>query len=189
MPGPVFLRGNRVDLRVLKESDDFDRCWKWINDPDCWRFLGTITPTSEERERDFFRKSDERRILLAITTKQGVHIGNIGLSDISHQHGTAATGTIIGEQKYWGKGFGTDAKMALLRYAFHELNLRKIMSRVLATNPRSLAYAETCGYRREAVFREQLCKNGEYIDLIQLAVFRPQFERAWTAYQKKLKKK
>lgn len=184
MPGPVFLSGKMVDLRLLRESDDFERCWKWINDPECRRFLGTYLPIMEPDEKDYFKQRPDD-VKLAIVTKEGVHIGNIGIHKISPKHGTAETGTLIGEKKYWGMGYGTDAKMALLRWAFDELHLRKVASRVLTTNRRSIAYSKKCGYKVEGVLREEMWKNGRYVDIVQLAVLRPDFERAWKKYQAK----
>ena len=38
---------------------------------------------------------------------------------------------MIGEKSYWGKGYGTDAKMVLLDYAFSELGFRMVKSEAL----------------------------------------------------------
>lgn len=187
MQPPVFLRGHLIDLRLLDKGEDFEHCWMWINDPDIWQYLAVGRPTSRAEEEEFFAKPRPDTMPFAIVTKEGAHIGNIGLHRISQIHGTAATGTLIGLKEFWGRGFGTDAKMTLLRFAFDALNLRKIISHVLAFNERSANYAKTCGYELEAVFREEMFKGGRYVDLLRFAVYRPQFEQAWERYQERLR--
>lgn len=185
---PVFLRGRLVDLRTLSKDTDFERCWQWISDPDVWQYLGVTRPASREEEEEFFTKPKLDSLQFAIVTKEGEHIGGIGLLRINHIHGTAVTGTLIGVKEFWGKGFGTDAKMALLHYAFGTLNLRKIISHVFAFNERSANYAKACGYELEAVLKEEIFKNGRYVDMLRFAVFRPQFEAAWERYQQSASK-
>lgn len=187
MQPPIFLRGHLVDLRLLDKDADFERCWTWINDPDVWQYLAVDRPTSRTEEEEFFAKPRPDRIPFAMVTKEGAHIGNIGLNNISRTHGTAFTGTLIGVKEFWGKGYGTDAKMALLRFAFDALNLRKILSHVLAFNERSANYAKACGYELEAVFRDEMFKAGRYVDTLRFAVYRPQFEAAWERYQERMR--
>lgn len=185
----VFLRGENVVLRPLGKSD-LPRLLRWINDPEVRHFLEAYLPMSEKDEEDWLENLGKRKpneILLAIETVDGVHIGNIGLHRIHWRDRTATTGAMIGEKEYWGKGLGTEAKMLLLDYAFNTLNLRKICSQVLAFNKRSAAYSKKCGYVEEGVFREHIFRNGEYHDLINLAVFREGFEQAREKWQKKQK--
>lgn len=187
MRPPIFLRGHLTDLRLLDETEDFERCWTWISDPDVWHFLTTERPVARSEEEEFFRKPRPDSVQFAIVTKDGAHIGNIGLTRISKTHGTAETGTMIGVKEYWGKGFGTDAKMALLRYAFDVENLRKVVSYVFAFNERSANYAKACGYELEVIHREERFRNGRYWDLLRFAVYRPQFEAAWARYQERFR--
>lgn len=191
MPGPVFLRGDRVDLRVLDKATGLEACWRWINDPRVRKFLTPFFPVSREEEEEFFTKPQPDSATLAIVARdqKDRFIGTIGFSKIHRFHRTAITGTMIGEVDCWGKGYGTEAKMLLLRYGFDTLNLRKVNSEAIAFNQRSINYSLACGYRIEGRLKQEVFRDGRYWDLVRLAVFRPQFERAWAAYQKKSKKK
>jgi RimJ/RimL family protein N-acetyltransferase len=111
-------------------------------------------------------------------------IGAIGLHRIDRQNMTAATGTSIGNKEYWGKGYGTEAKMLLLEFAFNELNLRKIYSDVIGYNERSLKYAKKCGYVEEARLPEHYFRKGKYWDKVILAVYSKEWQELWKNFTK-----
>ena len=113
-------------------------------------------------------------------------IGTMGLHQIDFRSGTAATGAVIGDAAYRSKGYGSEAKMLLLDFAFHELNLRKVYSHVVDYNKRSVAYSEKCGYVEEARIPQHYYKKGRYCDQITLAVYRKPWEKLWKQFSKTL---
>ncbi len=180
----IFLKGKRVILRPLSEND-VSQLTRWINDPQVRQFIKNSVPLNESAERNWVQSLEKRSqtdIVLGIEVK-GKLIGNIGLHRIDWKHRIATTGAIIGEKEYWGKGFGTDAKMALLNYAFNDLNLRKLVSHVYAFNERSLAYSLHCGYRVEGRLRRHRFVNGRYWDEIILGLFKSDWLPYWRKYQ------
>lgn len=182
----VFLKGRKTILRPLSKETDLSRCLRWINDPEVNQYLARYYPMSLQGETEWFDKlyKDEHSFPFAIETIEGEFIGIMGLHDIKSMDRTATTGALIGEKEYWGKGFGADAKMALLDYAFNTLNLRKICSRVIAYNKRSLAYSLRCGYEIEGTLKRHVYKKGRYYDEILLAVFKEKWLPLWRKYKK-----
>jgi RimJ/RimL family protein N-acetyltransferase len=179
----VFLRGKKTVLRPLLESD-IPLLQKWINDPDVRQFLKRIFPAMEADEREWLErmhKNPDKDVVLMIIVK-GQPIGTMGLHDINWKDRVATTGAMIGEKSFWGKGYGTDAKMALLNYAFNTLGLRKVMSRVFAFNKRSLAYSLHCGYKIEGRLSRQRFAYGRYWDEIILGLFKSQWLPYWDAF-------
>lgn len=81
-------------------------------------------------------------------------------------------------------GYGTDAKMTLLDYAFNTLNLHKMCSTVIAYNEASLHYSDKCGYILEGTRRKHIFKRGRYWDLIELGLFKKEWLPKWEIYQK-----
>lgn len=182
----IFLRGKRVILRPLSERD-VPQLTRWINDPEVRQFIKNTFPMPEGAERDWvesLKKRSSTDIVLGIEIK-GKHIGNMGLHGIDWKNQIATTGALIGEKEYWGKGYGTDAKMTLLNYAFNTLNMRKIMSRVYSFNERSLAYSLHCGYKEEGRLKQQRFANGQYWDEIILGLFKSDWLPYWQKYQNK----
>jgi len=181
----VFLTGRLVNLCPFTKGD-IPLVTRWINDQEVREFVLGIFPQTEKQEEDWFNKlgSDDKNVVLGIKTKEGVLIGIIGIHKIDWINRVATTGALIGEKEFWGKGFGTDAKMILLHYAFNTLNLRKILSNVIAFNKRSLQYSLHCGYQIEGRRRKQNFKRGQYWDLIELGVFIEEWLPIWKKYKK-----
>lgn len=181
----VFLKGARIVLRpALRE--DIPLFLRWINNPDVRYFLGSYLPMWEADEEAWVenlskRKADNIVLLLSV---DGHPIGNMGLHQIDWKNRTATTGALIGEKEYWGKGYGSEAKMLLLNYAFNTLNLRKINSSVIEFNPRSYHYSLKCGYEEEGRLKRQIFQNGRYWDEVQLAVFKKDWQPIWRQFKK-----
>lgn len=183
-PTPVFLIGKKVNLRPVHRSD-VPTLTRWINDPEIRQFMVNDFPFTEKQEEAWYEKigANDESIVLIIETKAGIMIGCMGLHEINWRDRVATTGALIGEKSYQDKGLGTDAKMALLDYAFNTLNLRKICSRVTAFNKRSLQYSLHCGYKVEGTRRQHIFKKGQYWDIIELALFKEDWLPHWKKFQ------
>ncbi len=181
----VFLEGKKVNLRPLSKAD-IPTLTRWINDPEIRDFIANILPQTETQEEEWLSKlgSDNKNIVLAIETREGELIGSMGIHGINWADRICTTGAIIGEKKYWGKGFGTDAKMHLLNYIFNTLNLRKVYSSAIAFNKRSQQYSLHCGYKIEGLKKKHIFKKGKYWDSIELCLFKEDWLPIWKKYKK-----
>lgn len=184
--GPVFISGKTIDLRVITQSciQDF---LVWFNDSRVTNNLSMYLPVAEKDEKDWVENLSAKKntdVNFAIVTKEGQHIGNIGIHGINWKDRIGTTGTVIGEPEFRGRGVGTEAKMFLLNYAFNALGLRKICSDALAFNVASQRFSEKCGYKHEGLLRKHVFKNGEYVDQVLLAVFREDWLPLWEKFQK-----
>jgi RimJ/RimL family protein N-acetyltransferase len=183
--GVVFLSGKKVNLRPPQRSD-IPLFLRWVNDPEIRDFVLGTFPWTEKMEEEWFDKvgKDDKKVTLVIETKEGKPIGTMGIHDINWQSRTGTTGAMIGEKDYWGDGYGTDAKMVLLKYLFDTLGLRRIQSSVIAFNERSLRYSLHCGYKIEGRRREHIFKQGKFWDQVDLGVFRSEWLPIWKKYQR-----
>src|SRR5947209_1299048 len=164
------LRGERVLLRPLA-STDLRRCVKWFSDPQIIRFLGRDAPVTlaeEERWfRDYERRTDEQIFAIEV---EGQHVGNLGLHKIDRVHRKAEVGIVIGEPSFWSHGYGTEAMRVVLRYGFDVLGLNKISLDVLEYNTRALRTYERLGFQREGVHREDIYKDGRFVNVIRMSI-------------------
>lgn len=181
---PTFLRGRKVNLRPVLKGD-LERAMRWVNDPDTRDFLMGHFPFTMEDEEKWLKKINDEKpnsLTLAIETSEGQHIGSMGIHRISWRDRVGTTGAIIGESEFRNKGYGTEAKILLLHHAFNCMNLRKICSKAVAFNDRSIKYSMKCGYKEEARLKEHVFRKGRYWDLVHLAVFEPDFVPVWEKY-------
>jgi len=178
-----MLEGELVRLRAL-EPGDLERCYRWMNDPEVTRFIETGRyPLSMAYEREWLEGATRNRsgffnVLLAIETKDGVHIGNAGLHGSSEEHRRAHLGIMIGEKEYWSKGYGADTVRTLLRFAFEQMNLNRVELGTFDFNERAQACYRKCGFVEEGRRREDRYIDGEYHDLLMMGILRREWERA-----------
>lgn len=185
--GVVFLEGFKTILRPPDKRTDLEAMTRWINDEEGRQFIMRCTPQTHQQEEAWFDRigSGGDDVILAMVAKTELRlIGTIGLHRIEWKNRVAVSGTLIGEPAYRNKGYGTDAKMLLLGYAFHELGLNKVASNAFATNPRSIAYSVKCGYRIEGRRRQQAFKGGRFVDIVELGILRREWEPIWRRWKK-----
>lgn len=176
----VFLEGRTTILRPYCEETDLDFFTYWMNDQEMLSLLGrTPLPITREQERDLLKEISVRDngVFLVICDKEDPNqiLGTMSLNGISYHNGHATTGALLGPTDKRGKGYGSDAKMALLHYAFHTLGLRVIGASVWSTNPRSLGAMHKCGYTVVGTRPEWRWRNGMWVDEILTQVTREDF--------------
>jgi RimJ/RimL family protein N-acetyltransferase len=188
----VFIRSEKTILRPF-EMEDVPLLLKWINDPEVRPYIATVAPQSTETEKRWIERVAEEQIQMKnmgfmIETHEGVPIGTMGLHSINLKDRHATTGAMI-IPEFRNKGYGVATKMHLLKYAFWDLNLNRVNSRVIDYNSRSLKYSEKCGYVEEGRLRRYIFKNGEYRDEVLLGVLREEWEAAFQKYQEEVRSK
>ena len=99
-------------------------------------------------------------------------IGGIGLDGIRWTHGDAFVGIGLGERAYWGKGYGTDAMKIILRYAFSELNLRRVTLDVFEYNQRGVRSYEKAGFVFEGRAHGMILRAGRRWDVLFMGILR-----------------
>ncbi|MDE1991877.1 MAG: GNAT family N-acetyltransferase [Rhizobiaceae bacterium] len=105
----------------------------------------------------------------------GAFAGEIRLDNVNLQDKRATMAIGISNPALLGKGFGTEALILLLKYAFGEMGLHRIGIRVLAYNKRAIRAYEKCGFVVEGRERETACVNGSWHDDIMMGLLDHEF--------------
>lgn len=160
--------GKLVRLVPLDEERHFENAYRWINTREVTRYLcHGYFPMTRLAEHEWFEqtsKASSNDISFAIETLGGKHIGFSGLHGIDYMHGTATTGTLIGDPSEWGKGYGTEAANLRAFYAFEILGLRLLQSSIIEGNERSLRMQQRVGYRVAGTIPGRFWKYGRWAD-------------------------
>lgn len=176
----------RVYLRAF-EGDDYIKIHKWRQDTEISRnFSGVPLFSSSLNEKKWVEDKifDKNNVSCAICLKEtNDFIGCIFLNDIDFHNRTGHIPIFIGEKEFWGKGFATDARMLMLKYAFFDRGLNRIWARVLDGNEGALKMLEKTGYKIEGKLKQANFSEGKLHDEYYLAVLKQDFEKVMVNYE------
>lgn len=174
----IILKGKKVILRPLSLKDALRFC-KWLKDREVVKFLTMYdqAPPSLKEEQEWIsqRQKDKNGVTFAIDTIDGTHIGSISLRNTKSKSKHALFGIVIGNKKYWGQGYGTEAGKLIVDYGFRKLKLHKIYLNIIAYNIRGEKSYKKIGFKREGVFREHILRDGVFHDKIWMAILRDDY--------------
>ncbi len=175
-----MLLGHNVRLRAI-EREDLPTFVRWLNDPEVRGYLEMYLPLSMAQEERWFQSLLERRdeVVLAVEARvehTWVHIGSVGLHRIDWKNRRATVGIVLGEKKFWDRGYGTEALRTLLKFAFHELGLHRVELEVYAFNARAIRCYEKVGFKQEGVRREALFRDGRFHDILVMGLLAEEFQ-------------
>lgn len=173
------IKGKKILLRAIEESD-LVLLHKWANDPPTQDIIGDIHfPSSMQFQKTWFEKlqTDQLNQRFAIEAPE---VGLIGLSSLMHidwRNNHAWHGIVLGDVDIRGKGYGIDAVMATMRYAFEELHLERLDGSMIEYNEVSINfYCEKLGWKVEGKRRNYYFRKGRYWDQIVVGITKNDYQ-------------
>ena len=145
------LETERLRLRSWQKSDEADLV-EGLNNMEVARWLAFVPHpyTDEDAKRwiEFCASIEEsdsqHEFAVELKSEQKV-IGGLSLSRINKTHGTAGGGIWLNSQ-YQGSGFGREAFGEKIRFAFEDLQLRRLENGFFVGNEASLRMQERFGF-------------------------------------------
>lgn len=121
-----------MTLMPFTEEHVTDRYIGWLNSPEVNRFLAVrnvqqTRETALEYVRAFYGDT-EKYIWGMAPPGSGEFVGTATLHQIDRYHGFAATGLMIGEKQFWGKGIAEGALQLIGDLTFGSMGLRRLFS-------------------------------------------------------------
>lgn len=169
-----MIIGEKIILREIEEKD-LDLIVKWRNDPEILRWLFSYLPLNKVKQMKWYEKylNDYTQQTFMIEAKEEkTPVGTVGLTNIDYKNQKAELTVIIGEKEYWGRGLGEEALNLLVKFAFNEMNLRKIKALVFSDNEKAIKLYEKGGFEEEEILREEIFKEGKFKDVVVMSLFR-----------------
>ena len=84
---------------------------------------------------------------------------------------------LIGDPRFRGKGYGTDATRTLISFAFNTLGLNRLILEVFAWNAPAIRLYRRCGFAKEGVLRRSRFSGGAFHDTVLMSLLREEFRR------------
>lgn len=162
------IEGERIYLRPITEEDT-DMVLEWRNSkPVVENFIYRKPITREDHLHWLKTRVNTGEVIQFIICdkKTGRGVGSSYMQHIDMQNETAEFGIFMGNTEGLGKGVGTEANALTVSYAFQELGLHKLYSRVLSYNIASRKMLERVGYSEEGYFKDELVIEGKRTDVV-----------------------
>ncbi|HEX7464208.1 MAG TPA: GNAT family protein [Actinomycetota bacterium] len=177
------LETERLLLRPYA-AGDFDALFAMRSRPDVARHLywdaqteAEVRTTLEQKIASVAIRSEGDVLALAVLLKTGNKvIGDVLLKWVSREHRQGEIGFIV-HPDHQGRGYATEAARPLLRVAFEDLKLHRVVGRLEARNTASARVLEKLGMRLEARLVENEYVKGEWQSELVYAIL----DREWLA--------
>ncbi len=180
MTCPQELRTARLLLRSL-EHEDVPVVVRLAGAKDvAATTLNIPHPYEESDARNYLIKANEdfaagHSIAFAVSILPGREIcGAVGLK-LSKAHSHAELGYWIGVP-FWGKGYATEAALAVVAFGFESLRLRRIYAHYFSGNTGSKRVLEKIGMKHEGRARQHIRKWDKFIDIENYGVLSDEFQ-------------
>ncbi|MCY9659678.1 GNAT family protein [Paenibacillus chondroitinus] len=119
------------------------------------------------------RMEDRKYSFVICQTEDDQIVGTIGLTYVVRG---PLQSCMIGynlDQAANGKGYMTEAVKQVVRYAFEELKIHRIIGEASPKNPGSIRVLEKAGFHKEGISRSNVKINGVWEDHQVLAIINP----------------
>lgn len=188
------IYGGVIRLRQITLQDCNDNYVKWLNDRDVNQFLETRWSVQDLHSVTEFVKmqlDNDHSILFAIDLlEKKRHIGNIKIGPINKHYNHADISYFIGDKSMWRKGIATEAIKLICMFGFEDINLHKIEAGAYSGAVGSWKALERNGFIREAVLRDQVISEGQYMDVFRYGLIEHDYHkmRAFWKYPSSISK-
>jgi len=177
-----IFTGKLVRLSAYDPDELSKALPRWYRNSEYARLLSSSlmpmpSPKSVARwiEKEVMELSPASYFFSIRTVAEDRLIGDLGLDIVDWSGRDAFVGLGLGETEYWGKGYGTDIMNVLLRFAFTEINLRRVTLTVFEYNPRAIRSYEKTGFSHEGRLRKVINKEGRRWDILFMGILREEW--------------
>jgi RimJ/RimL family protein N-acetyltransferase len=179
MIGISEYSGKLIRLTPVNLEKDSESNAIWQQNSEYLRLMDSIVafPFTAKQIKEWYEKGYSDRYEFTIRQLDDEKpLGFVELGGINWSARNAWAGIGIGEKGNWGKGIGTEAMQLMLKFAFNELNLRRISLGVFEYNLRAIRSYEKIGFIVEGRQKEIVFRDGKRSDMIVMGIFRDEWE-------------
>lgn len=172
------IKGKKVTLRAI-EKEDLELMREMLNDPEMENLVvGWAFPVSKYQQERWYENNinNSTNLRFIVETENDGAVGLATLTDIDWKNRKAHHGMKLASKKSRAKGIGTDTVMAIMKYAFEELQLNRLDGSWFEENIPSKTMYMKCGWKEEGKLRNYIYKKGKYRDLIVTGILKEEYE-------------
>ena len=170
-----MIPGEKTTLRAM-EKRDIELLRNLRNHPDMRRWHCSHMLVSDIEQEEWYERSgtDQRNKIFMVDDLNGNTVGYVQLRNIDYKNRSVEIGIHLGPEAQ-GKGYGRDAFLLLMRFAFNEMNMHRVYLQVFDFNDRAIKLYEKLGFREEGRFRDVIFQEVRYYDIVQMSILESEF--------------
>ncbi len=176
---PNQIEGNGYLLRPFKQADA-ESLARHANNAAIVRQLRDEFPhpyTLKEARMFIEHTSQKMHDIIFAVDIDGEACGGIGITGMKDVYRFNAEIGYWLSEVHWGKGIMTDAVGRMVELAFLYYQWTRLFAGVFSSNSASMRVLEKNGFTREAIHREAVKKEGEYLDELVYALLKKDWEK------------
>ena len=176
----MLKHGPRLKVRPY-EPEDWETLHRWYTSGDYPEFFRDVVGVmNKEQVKQYGAAADRMTFII-----EYAGVRSIGLILVFNWRLMASIAdiAILIDKKEQGKGYFLESLTITTDYLFNGMRLWKLVCNVLRTNARLRSMILKCGFKQEAVFKNEAFLNGEHVDVVRYFIERPkaakQLKIAW----------
>jgi RimJ/RimL family protein N-acetyltransferase len=176
-----LLEGGNVVLRLVQKEDMnfyYESGFRKV-DQESMYLTQSDSDFTEEQIFSYVERiiEDESRYDFLIFDSTGVLCGESVLNEINWQYRCANFRIALFDQKYFGKGLGSEALNLTLRFGFEKLALNKIELEVFGFNDRAIRTYKKVGFRIDEIEENVALLDGRLGSILKMSLTKQQYQQ------------
>ncbi|MCF7822810.1 MAG: UDP-4-amino-4,6-dideoxy-N-acetyl-beta-L-altrosamine N-acetyltransferase [Candidatus Marinimicrobia bacterium] len=173
----------KVSLTKLEEIH-LEMVRSWRNSSEVSDYMYTDRQISKKHQKEWFEKVEsDQNSFYWIIKYENRPIGLASITNIDDTLKSCYWAFYLGDTSIRGGGIGSFVELFVINYVFNILKLNKLRCEVFTSNDKVIRMHEKFGFRREAFYREHCLKNGEYQDVVGMAILKKDWMRLSKYYE------
>jgi UDP-4-amino-4,6-dideoxy-N-acetyl-beta-L-altrosamine N-acetyltransferase len=165
----------QIKLLQLKESHiEKIRIWRMSKEVSSYMYTDPVI-NLEEQKKWFEKVRFDKFKKFWVVNVDGLDVGLVSLYDIDWVNERCFWAYYLADPSVRGKGVGGAIELNILRYVFEQMKLNKLCCEVLSSNEKVLEIHKKFGSKVEGLFREHICKNSVFLDVVRLGILKSEW--------------
>jgi hypothetical protein len=161
-----------IKLRKIKEKD-LKMIMDWRTSPHITKYMYTDPNLTLEKQKKWFNNIlNSEKVIYWVISCDNNDVGLLNLYDIDYKNKKCGWAYYIADKNFRGKGLSKNLELNLYKFVFETLGLNKLWCEVFSFNDKVIILHKLYGSEKEAIFKDHIYKNGEFHDVVRLAILK-----------------
>ena len=161
------LTGKRITLNSLTEQD-IEKLDSFFNDISSLIYYlpTTVRPYNKQQLEKLLSDWNDGETCFVFAVRSGDDLlGIVNIDDLDWTNSHAEIGIALTDKSARGQGYAAEALKVLCDYAFNELGLHRVWSRIIDGNEASMKLFSVAGFIMEGRMRSHVRRGGAWLDM------------------------